>query len=312
MQELISRIGELMSKGEVDRVLGWKTGDMGYNTEPYVFTGTDELCDFVYDITCSANISKLLIDQTKKDGVTLVCLKPCDTFSLNRLIAENRVDRSKVYIIGVGCKGNLDTRKLIEDGAVSVLEEEENLRISTLYGEFVSPKSDYLLERCRVCDKKIHKISDEIIGSSKDTFDYDRFSDIDRISSMSAEERFSFFNSELSRCIRCNACRNACPICSCRKCVFDSEKFDSSKKANTTSFEEKMFHIIRAFHVAGRCTDCGECSRVCPENIPLHLLNRRLIQDINKNYGEYIYGDDVKTPLTSYRTDDPEPWEEVK
>ncbi|MFR1039192.1 MAG: 4Fe-4S binding protein [Clostridium sp.] len=26
-----------------------------------------------------------------------------------------------------------------------------------------------------------------------------------------------------------------------------------------------MFHIIRAFHVAGRCTDCGECSRVCPQ-----------------------------------------------
>ena len=53
-------------------------------------------------------------------------------------------------------------------------------------------------------------------------------------------------------------------------------------KAAADTFEEKMFHIIRAFHVAGRCTDCGECSRVCPQHIPLHLLNRKFIKDIDE------------------------------
>ena len=77
--------------------------------------------------------------------------------------------------------------------------------------------------------------------------------EVAKIEAMSPEEKFAFFQSELSKCIRCNACRNACPACSCRKCVFDSNKFDSSQKANVDSFEEKMFHIIRAFHVAGRC-----------------------------------------------------------
>ena len=117
-------------------------------------------------------------------------------------------------------------------------------------------------------------IYDEIIGESKDTKDADRFAEVEKIEKMSPEERFAFFQKELSKCIRCNACRNACPACSCRKCVFDSTKFDSAQKANVDSFEEKMFHIIRAFHVAGRCTDCGECSRVCPQGIPLHLFNR--------------------------------------
>ena len=119
----------------------------------------------------------------------------------------------------------------------------------------------------------------------------------------------AFFQKELSKCIRCNACRNVCPACSCRKCVFDSNKFDSAQKANVDSFEEKMFHIIRAFHVAGRCTDCGECSRVCPQGIPLHLFNRKFIKDIDELYGEYQAGADLEErgPLTSYQLDDAEP-----
>ena len=74
-----------------------------------------------------------------------------------------------------------------------------------------------------------------------------------------------------------------------------------------------MFHIIRAFHVAGRCTDCGECSRVCPQGIPLHLLNRKFIKDIDAQYGEYQAGETAegKTPLTSYTESDAEPGEVV-
>lgn len=70
-----------------------------------------------------------------------------------------------------------------------------------------------------------------------------------------------------------------------------------------------MFHIIRAFHVAGRCTDCGECSRVCPQNIPLHLLNRKFIKDINELYGEYQAGEnaDERAPLNTFTTEDVEP-----
>lgn len=70
-----------------------------------------------------------------------------------------------------------------------------------------------------------------------------------------------------------------------------------------------MFHIIRAFHVAGRCTDCGECSRVCPQGIPLHLFNRKFIKDIDELYGEYQAGEDTtrKAPLTDYTFEDAEP-----
>ena len=57
------------------------------------------------------------------------------------------------------------------------------------------------------------------------------------------------------------------------------------------------------------CTDCGECSRVCPENIPLHLLNRKFIKDINELYGEYQAGETVneRGPLVNYTQGDAEP-----
>ena len=129
---------------------------------------------------------------------------------------------------------------------------------------------------------------------------------IEQLENMTAEERYNFWREQLSKCIRCNACRNVCPACTCEKCVFDNPNSGVENKAPADSFEENMFHIIRAFHVAGRCTDCGECSRVCPQNIPLHLLNRKFIKDINSLYGEYQAGEDTtsRAPLNDYNNDD--------
>ena len=152
-------------------------------------------------------------------------------------------------------------------------------------------------------------IYDEVIGESEDTCDKERFAEVEKIEAMTPDEKFEFFKAELSKCIRCNACRNVCPACTCRTCVFDRPDSGAFSKAPVDSFEENMFHIIRAFHVAGRCTDCGECTRVCPQNIPIHLLNRKFIKDINEFYGEYQAGEDTETlsPLTSYTQEDCEP-----
>lgn len=317
MQEIVKRAKELLADGTVNRVLGWKAGDLPYNPEPAYFEKEEDLEEFVYNGFCGANLSKYMIEASKLEGKTLVCLKPCDTYSFQQLMKEHRVDREKAYIIGVGCKGKLDIEKIRKMGIKGIksiaganLEDEaETLTIETLYGEKEVPYKDAMLERCHVCKGKDHMIFDEIIGESKETKDGDRFAEVERIEAMSPEEKFAFFQKELSKCIRCNACRNVCPACSCRKCVFDSNKFDSAQKANVDSFEEKMFHIIRAFHVAGRCTDCGECSRVCPQGIPLHLFNRKFIKDIDELYGEYQAGADLEErgPLTSYQLDDAEP-----
>ena len=314
MQELIMRAKALLADGTVARVLGWRKGEHVYDVEPAFFTTEESLDGFVYNGFCGANLSKYMIEASLQEGKTLVFLKPCDSYSFQQLMKEHRVDREKAYIIGVGCKGKLSINRIDADGILDVQGADypdcaQMLTVTTLYGDKQVAYKEAMLERCHVCKGKEHMIYDELLGESCDTVDADRFAEVARIEAMSPEEKFSYFQGELSKCIRCNACRNVCPACSCRKCVFDSTKFDSAQKANATTFEEKMFHIIRAFHVAGRCTDCGECSRVCPQGIPLHLFNRKFIKDINTLYGEYQAGADLeaKAPLTSFTFGDAEP-----
>ena len=314
MQERLKQKAiELLTNGTVDRVLGWKTGEFCYDLTPAVFTDTDEVeRDFVFGAFAGANLSKYLIAESRKGGKVAAFLKPCDSYSFTQLLKEHRILRENVYIIGIACDGTCDIEKVKDLGCEGITEISENngiLTVDTLYGTHTVPKGDVLLERCAVCKSKKIVTFDELIGEQGDECATDRFDEVTKLEAMSPEERFAFWRNELSRCIRCNACRNVCPACSCEKCVFDNPDSGVKNKAAADSFEENMFHIIRAFHVASRCTDCGECSRVCPQRIPLHLLNRKFIKDINELYGTYQAGADLQTKpaLMDYTLDDCEP-----
>jgi len=316
-EELLEKAISLLESGTVSAVLGWKKGEFDYDVTPALFMDAESLHkDFVWGDFAGANLSKYLVSKTKEtEGRILVFLKPCDTYSLNQLLTEHRFDRERVYAVGVPCEGMADIgriKKLAGDGIVRI-EEGEVLCVTTLYSDdpVKVPLSDVLLEKCSSCKSKKHMAYDELLGEEGQIIDSHRFDEVERLERMTPDERFAFWQGELSRCIRCNACRDACPACTCEVCVFNNPKSGVETKAADNSFEEKMFHIIRAFHVAGRCTDCGECSRVCPQNIPLHLLNRKLIKDMNESYGEYQAGEQVgkRSPLTDYTLDDPETWD---
>lgn len=317
---LVSKASELLKNGTVDRVLGWKAGEFDYDITPAVFhTGEELEQDFVWNDFCGANFSKYLVSETgKSENKILVFLKPCDTYSFNQLLTEHRFDREKVYAVGVGCNGMLDVAKL-RSSAEGILrvntEDPDKVAVETLYdGTVTLDRTELLPDRCVNCKSRKHVAYDELLGSDGEVLDCHRFDEVEQIERMTPDERYAFWQGELSRCIRCNACRDVCPACTCEKCVFDNPQSGVENKAPATSFEEQMFHIIRAFHVAGRCTDCGECSRVCPQHIPLHLLNRKFIKDIDNFYGDYQAGAEVgsRAPIVNYRTDDLEPGEAVE
>ncbi len=306
--QLIERAKALLAEGKVQRVIGWKKGLFDYDVTPAVFTTADDLDkNFVYNEYCGANVSKYLVKitreiETKKSTTrmnntmakqrdpnaqdapipqetVLVFLKPCDSYSFTQLLKENRITRDDVYAIGIPCDGMAD------------------------------PVTKELSVKCASCKSKKHITYDELIGEEGDVIESNRFDMVEKLEKMNDTERYNFWRGELSRCIRCNACRNICPACTCEKCVFDNNDLYTSQKVAENSFEENLFHIIRAWHVAGRCTDCGECSRVCPQSIPLHLLNRKFIKDINEIYGPYQAGSDLETkpPMLTFTTDDAEP-----
>ncbi|MBQ7124999.1 MAG: 4Fe-4S dicluster domain-containing protein [Clostridia bacterium] len=315
MQEIMKkRASELLRDGTVTRVLGWKSGEFVYDITPAVFESAEEVeNELVFTAFCGSNLSKYLVKETKKDGKILVFLKPCDSYSFAQLLKEHRVNREKVYAIAIPCYGKADIEAIKDKdvkGITDITEKNGTLNIETLYGDKELPLYEVMLEKCNSCKSKKHVIYDELLGEEGEVVsDCDRFDEVARLEKMTPDERYEFWRGELSRCIRCNACRNVCPACTCEKCVFDNDSSGIAQKAAADSFEENMFHIIRAFHVAGRCTDCGECSRVCPQRIPLHLLNRKFIKDINELYGEYQAGEDSESraPLTDYKLSDAEP-----
>ena len=234
-----------------------------------------------------------------ESGVRVLGWKAGEFFyDVTPAVFTSREEIEKEFVFGPFCGANMSKYLIAES------------RKEGRVGVFMTiARKDALAERCACCKSKKMLGCDELLGEQGEELDSARFDQVEKLEAMTPDERFAFWRKELSRCIRCNACRNVCPACSCEKCVFDNPNSGVENKAAANSFEENLFHIIRAFHVAGRCTDCGECSRVCPQHIPLHLLNRKFIKDINELYGGYQAGADMETrpPLTNFQMDDPEP-----
>jgi ferredoxin len=137
-------------------------------------------------------------------------------------------------------------------------------------------------------------VYDLVMGEVPKAIGREDYADVARLEGMSPAERLAFWAQEFDRCIRCYACRQACPACYCFECV--AEQLDPSWMSIAIDLPQKQFfHVMRAYHMAGRCSGCNACEEACPMGIPLSLLNRKIAREVEALF-DYKTGQDAETP----------------
>ena len=116
------------------------------------------------------------------------------------------------------------------------------------------------------------------------------------LAGMSLQERAAFWTEQFRKCTRCYACRAACPGCYCKTCIVEK---NTPQWISTAALEHGNYawNVIRAFHLAGRCTVCGACQAACPQGIPLMILNAHLGRTVEAEFGAKVGYDPTAEPV---------------
>ncbi len=278
---------ELLESGEATVVIGWEKGTMPYNSTPVMIRSAADVDKLIWDEYCQQNLSTYLIDFIYTEDKVAIFAKGCDTRAYNRLIQDKRISADKCIIIGVPCSGMKSAKeaaKLPEGAEVP------------------------MAKACKECRYPNPVAFDRKIGQDVTPWCTERdFSDVEAIEAMEPEAKAAFWQEQYSKCIRCYACRNICPACNCTSCIFDQSASGWQSKDINAS-ENQFYGVTRAFHTAGRCIECGQCEMVCPSDVPIMLMNKKFIKDIDTLFGHYEAGLETEgpVPLSHYEVSDPE------
>ena len=297
----------LLNECQVDMVIGFRKGSMPMMNEPCFINNADDTAQLVWDSNCGINLANYLTNRTEKIGIIA---KGCDTRNIVTHIIENKISREQLYIIGVPCQGMIDKHKINAkfDGEIQDVTESGQTITVTVDGKANElDKADVLQKNCAVCIHRNPVIFDEMVADPvEEQKGVDRYEDVREIEAMDPEEKWNFFEELLSPCIRCYACKNACPLCYCPTCFVDESKPQWVGKGQDPT-DVRTFHFLRAFHCAGRCTDCGACERACPVGINMRVFTKKLEKDSFEQFGwEAGLTLDVRPPLDTYRPEDPD------
>lgn len=296
---------QALQEKKVELVIAFGAGSLPYKTRPLFIDQADGTDLITWNSFCNVNLAKYLPGfSAKKVGVVA---KGCDTRAIVNLINERKINRENLYIIGVPCDGMIGMAELEKLGnpvAIETIEEKDSkllVRVDGKPGEYNRMES--LSVSCRDCLYPNPVISDCLVGDLKKAAN-GRFQKVLDFEKLSNQERIAYFLAEFEKCIRCYACREVCPFCYCQECFTDSSNPKWIDRGAETT-DKTMYLLIRAFHMLGRCVDCGACHRVCPRGVNLNLLMNKIALDLKENF-QYEAGvnPEVKEPLLTFKEED--------
>lgn len=288
---------KLLSEKKVAVVVGYEGGTLPLTATPCFITEPEEAERLVYNPLCVQNLAayvteiisqhrdsqKRMKPEEKTTKVVGVVARGCTSRSLMIHLQEKQYGRDEVVILGVPCRGYVDNRKMagsvggleIIDGALT----EGRIKVKTRSGEKELILAEMLADNCLTCHFNNPLVHDVMLGDAAPAMDVDsEYSRVNQFEALSEAERWNYFLKEMDKCIRCYACRNACPSCYCRSCFVEQTQPEWVGRGTERS-DSEVFQIMRLFHMAGRCVDCGSCISVCPMSVDLRTYLKKLDKD---------------------------------
>ncbi len=278
----------LLTTGEVVAIVGYIPGRRSGSSQPAVITAAADAASLFFSAASVNNLAVYLTKAKKeipKNGKIGIVVKGCDLKALVGLMGESQLKREDLYLIGVPCAGVL----------ASTVQPATGLTADT-----IAPK-------CRECDAHLPAGCDyvpDVALPPGPQLEGMYAAEIARLEALTPAERWAYWKEQFAKCIKCYACRQVCPFCFCEQCLCDRNK-PQMVETTPRPAGNTAWHIVRAMHLAGRCAGCAECERVCPMDIPLNLLNRKMAKELKELY-DYEAGFEVndKGPLTTFTEKD--------
>ncbi len=311
MTELEKKIRQeaqrLLTENLVDVVIAFRKADTPLHPQPGFFTKVEDLDNLVYNSLCQNNLANYLTryPHVKRIGIVV---RGCENRSVNALVLEKQHPRENLFLLGLPCEGIVDWRKIVAitgEDILSIEEDSEFLHIITPSGKYQLKHADLLHPSCQRCVHPNPLTADMLLAEAKPEGSLDQIREcVAEFEALDPSARFAWFKQEAERCIRCYACREACPMCYCTECFVDHNT-PRWTETGVSPAGMQTWHVIRAFHQAGRCTSCGACERACPMDIHMTYLTDKLAIDMFDTY-QFMSGldDTTQVPFASFNMDD--------